>query len=170
LTLGALILGDISGYQRQSDDIADTGPTDLAKATLDDVGCNLSCDARRELTGAGFVHGWQRQWTNLDAKGLEAQSFVFLYQFKTPAGALRYAAHWRDTLLNTTQGAAVEEFTPAFVPGGSGLRVADKSGSTGIAIVTKGPYAVKTQVTASPELDESGPASSLAALQYGRLP
>ena len=32
------------------------------------------------------------------------------------------------------------------------------------------PYAVKTQVTAGPELDESGPAGSLAALQFGRLP
>ena len=44
LTLGALMLGDIPGYTRQSDDLADTGPTDLAKATLDDVGCNLGCD------------------------------------------------------------------------------------------------------------------------------
>jgi len=170
LTLGALMLGDIPGYTRQSDDLADTGPTDLAKATLDDVGCNLGCDARAELTSAGFVHGWQRQWTNLDASGREAQNFVFLYQFKTPTGAQRYAAHWRDTLLTTNQGAAVQEFTPAFVPGGSGLRVSDKSGSTGIAMFTKGPYAVKTQVTAGPELDESGPAGSLAALQFGRLP
>ena len=103
LTLGALILGDIPGYTRQSNDLADTGPTDLDKATLDDVGCNLSCDARGELTSAGFVHGWQREWVNLDAAGREAQNFVFLYQFKTPTGAQRYAAHWRDTLLTTNQ-------------------------------------------------------------------
>jgi hypothetical protein len=165
-----LILGDLPGYTRQSNDIADTGPTDLAKATLDDVGCNLGCDARRELTSAGFVRGFQRQWTSLDAKDGEAQNFVFLYQFKTPTGAQRYAAHWRTTLLSTTQGAAVQEFSPAFVPGGTGLRVTDKSGSTGIAIFAKGPYAVKAQVTASPDLDESGPASSLASLQYQRLP
>ena len=164
------MVGDIPGYTRQSDDIADTGPTNLAKATLDDVGCNLSCDARGELTSAGFVRGYQRGWTNLDAKGQEAQNFVFLYQFKTPTGAQGYAAHWRDTLLTTNQGAAVQEFTPAFIPGATGLRVADKSGSTGIAIFAKGSYAVKAQVTASPELDESGPATSLAALQFQRLP
>src|SRR5437868_6076394 len=29
LTLGALMLGDIPGYTRQSNDVADTGPTDL---------------------------------------------------------------------------------------------------------------------------------------------
>jgi len=168
--LAGLILGDIAGYTRVPNDIADTGPTDLAKATLDDVGCNLGCDARRELTSSGFVHGFQRQWTSLDAAGQEAQNFVYLYQFKTPTGAQRYAAHWRATLLDTTQGAAVQEFTPAFVPGGTGLRVADKSGSAGIAMFTKGPYAVKAQVTASPELDESGPAGALASQQYAKLP
>ena len=168
--LGAMMVGDIPGYTRQPDDIADTGPTNLAKAALDDVGCNLSCDARGELTSSGFVRGYQRGWTNLDASGQEAQNFVFLYQFASPTGAQGYAAHWRDTLLTTNQGAAVQEFTPPFVPGAIGLRVADKSGSTGIAIFAKGPYAVKAQVTASPELDESGPATSLAALQFQRLP
>ena len=164
------MLGDIFGYTRQSDDVADTGPTDLAKATLDDVGCNLSCDARQELTSAGFERGFQRQWSNVDATGAQTQDFIFLYRFHAPNGAGRYAQHWRDTLLTTNQGAALEAFTPVNVPGGTGLRVTDKSGSTGIVIFTKGQYAVKAQVTGGPNLDQSGPAGSLAALQFQRLP
>lgn len=168
--LAALILGDIPFYTRQPDDIADTGPTDLAKATLDDVGCNLGCAARRELTSAGFEHGFQRQWSNVDSSGAQTQAFIFLYRFHTPAGAARYAQHWRDTLLTTNQGAAVQEFTPANLPGASGLRVSDKAGSSGVVIVAKGQYAVKSQVTGGPDVDQSGPAGALAALQYARLP
>jgi hypothetical protein len=168
--LDSLILGDILGYTRQPNDVADTGPTDIAKATLDDVGCNVGCDARAELVSAGFERGYERQWSNVDASLAQTQDFIFLYRFQTPNGAGRYAQHWRDTLLTTNQGAAVAGFTPAFVPGGIGLRVTDTTGSTGIVIVTKGQYAVKAQVTGGANVDESGPASSLAALQFQRLP
>lgn len=170
--LAALILSEVpGGFKLQSDDVADTGPTKLAKAALDDVGCNLGCDARQELTSAGFVDGYQRQWTNIDAAGSAInQDFVYLYEFRTPAGAAQYAQHWRETLLSTNQGAEVVSFTPAFVPGAIGLRVADKFGSTGVAIFTKGPYAVRVVVNGGPNIDQSGPATQLAAQQYTRLP
>jgi hypothetical protein len=56
------------------------------------------------------------------------------------------------------------------MPGAVGLSVSDKSGSTAIAIVTKGQYGVKAQVTGGPNGDQSGAASQLALAQYQRLP
>ena len=169
-SLAALIADDLPGWTRQPDAIGDTGPTDLSKATLDDVGSNLSSDPRAELTTDGFERGYQRQWTMVDAAGEPIQGFVFLYQFDNPDGAVRYAAHWRESLLSTNQGSEVGSYTPAFMPGATGLTVSDQAGSTAIAIVTKGQYAVKAQVTGSPNADQSGPASQLALAQYQRLP
>jgi hypothetical protein len=170
--LATLILSEVpGGFKLQPDDVADTGPTKLAKAALDDVGCNLGCDAREELTSAGFVDGYQRQWTNIDAAGSAInQDFVYLYEFRTPAGAAQYAQHWRETLLSTNQGPGLQSFTPAFIPGAIGLRVADKFGSTGVALFTKGPYAVRAIVNGGPNIDQSGPATQLASEQYTSLP
>jgi hypothetical protein len=169
-SLGALIADDLPGWTRQPDDVGDTGPVDLSKATLDDVGGNLSSDPRAELTSDGFDGGYQRQWTTTDAFGEPVQGFVFLYRFDNPDGAARYAGHWHEALLSTNQGAAVGSFTPAFMPGATGLTVSDKSGSTAIAIATKGQYALKAQVTGAPNADQSGPAGQLALAQYSRLP
>ncbi len=172
LSLPALILSEVpGGFALQPDDVADTGPTNLAKAALDDVGCNATCNARKVLVDAGFVRGYQRQWTGVDANGDALnQDFVFLYQFRTPEGAQAYAQHWRVTLLTTNQGAALLSFTPALIPGANGLRVQDKLGSTGIVFFAKGPYAVQALVNGGPDIDQSGPASQLAAQQYLRLP
>jgi hypothetical protein len=170
-----LILHDVpGGYKLQPDSLADTGPTNLAKAALDDVSCNVGCDAQHELTSAGFVNGYQRQWTSIDASGSTVdQDFVYLYQFDTPAGAQQYARHWQETLLVSGQGAPVVGFTPAFIPGAVGLRVTDTNrtgGSTGVVIFAKGLYAVRAVVNGGPNVDQSGPATDLAAQQYQRLP
>jgi hypothetical protein len=167
-----LILRDVpGGYKLQHDDLADTGPTSLSKAALDDVSCNVGCDAHQELTSAGFVDGYQRQWTGVDAEGSTVnQDFVYLYEFETPAGAQQYARHWQETLLTTGQGAPVQGFTPALIPGAAGIKVSDKLGSTGVAIFAKGPYAVRAVVNGGPFVDQSGPATDLASQQYQRLP
>lgn len=164
-SLAALIVGDVPGYTRQADDIGDTGPTSLQKASLDDA-C-VSCDPHAELTSDGFESGYQRQWVGAtDSSGTQLQAFLFLYRFTTPAGAQRYAQHWQSTV----GGAGVAPFTPAFIPGAVGLTVSDSSGSTGIAIFTKGQYAVKAQVTGGPNADQSGHAGQLALAQYANLP
>jgi hypothetical protein len=170
--LANLILSNVpGGYKLQDDDLADTGPTNLNKAALDDVSCTSGCDAKQELTSAGFVNGYQRQWSHVDDAGTTVdQDFVYLYEFKTPAGATQYAQHWQETLLSTGQGAQLESFTPAIVPGAVGLRVADKLGSTGVVIFAKGPYAVRAVVNGGPNVDQSGPASDLASQQYQQLP
>ena len=98
--LEKLVLRDVSGFKLQSEDIADTGPTDLNKAALDDVSCNVGCDARQELTSAGFVDGYQRPWTSVDETGSTVnQDYIYLYEFESPEGARQYAQHWRETLL-----------------------------------------------------------------------
>ncbi len=165
-SLAALIVGDVQNYTRESDDVGDTGPTGLEKAALDDA-C-ISCNPRAELTSDGFESGYQRQWLSVavDQFGNPLQAFLFLYRFQTPAGAQRYAQHWQSGVV----GAGVAPFTPAFIPGAVGLTVSDSSGSTGIAIFTKGQYAVKAQVTGGPNADQSGPAGQLALAQYGNLP
>jgi hypothetical protein len=167
-----LILSDVpGGFKLQPDDVADTGPTNLSKAALDDVSCNVGCDARQALVGSGFVDGYQRQWTSVDASGSTIdQDFLYLYQFKTPEGAQQYAQHWQETLLATGQGAPVEGFVPAFIPGAMGIKVSDTLGSTGVAIFAKGPYAVRAVVNGGPGVDQSGPATALASQQYQHLP
>jgi hypothetical protein len=170
-----LILSDVpAGYKLQDEELADTGPTNLTKAALEDVGCTGSCDARRELTSAGFVDGYERQWTHIDDAGTTVdQDFIYLFEFETADGAQQYAQHWQETLLNTGQSSKLQAFTPAGIPGAVGLRVSDTNkfgGSTGVVIFAKGPYAVRAVVNGGPNVDQSGPTTSLASQQYQRLP
>jgi hypothetical protein len=172
VSLASLILDTVpSGYQRQADDVGQTGPTNLAQAALDDV----SPTARRALLVTGFVNGYQRQWTSTDGYTIDQ---VFLYEFSTPKGAQGYAQHWHDTLLSSNAGGpALQSFTPPFLPAGAlGLQGQDKSGSTGVVMFAAGNYAVEATVNGGvaavgdAPADQSGPATSLAVAQYQRLP
>jgi hypothetical protein len=156
------------GFELQADDVADTGPTNLAKATDDDV----SPDGGRALMSSGFQGGYQRQWTSVDAGTGNTLSadFAFLYQFATPEGAQAYVQHWRLTSLNTNQDAAIQSFTPPFIPGAFGLSVIDKRGSTAAVMFSKGQYAVQVLVSGGPLIDQSGAATDMAFAQYQRLP
>jgi hypothetical protein len=172
--LAGLILVDApDGFVRKADADADTGPTSFTKAADDD----LSKDAPSALRSAGFVRGYQRQWTGTVKPGYGTLDFIFLYEFETPEGAAQYAQHWLSTLaIQNPGGAPLEEFTPAFIPGAIGRKVQDAAtpqangGSTGIVIFVKGVYAVQAFVNGGPGVDESGPVSQLAAAQYLRLP
>jgi hypothetical protein len=158
-----------AGFEQQPDAVGDTGPTNLAKATNDDI----SQDGRRALLSAGFEAGYQRQWTSIDPTGnTPNQDFVFLYRFATPAGAQSYVQHWQVTLLTTnTSSATIQSFTPPFIPGAIGLSAIDsKQGSTGVVLFAKGQYAVQALVIGGPSVDQSGSASDMAYAQYQRLP
>ena len=168
-SLADLVLGTAPpGFVQEADKIADTGPTNLAKAADDDV----SRDARHVLQSSGFEAGYQRQWTSVDAIGnTSTQDFVFLYRFATPEGAQAFTQHWRLDLLSLGQSAPVQSFSPPFIPGAIGLSVVDKKqGSTGVVLFAKGQYAVQALVSSALSVDESGPVSEMAFAQYQRLP
>jgi hypothetical protein len=157
-----------AGFVRQSDDLGDTGPTNLAKASDDDN----SADARDALLSAGFTDGYQRLWTNVDASGSTLdQDYLFLYRFATPEGAQAWMQHWRETLLTTNGKTAVQPFTPELIPGAVGLAAnTPKQGSTGVVLFTKGQYAVQALVVGGPNVDQSVGADDIAYAQYQQLP
>jgi hypothetical protein len=158
-----------AGFEQQPDDVADTGPTNLAKATDDDI----SQDGRHALLSAGFEAGYQRSWTSIDpTDNTPDQDFVFLYRFATPEGAQAYVQHWKVTLLTTnTSAATIQSFTPPFIPDAIGLSAIDsKQGSTGVVLFAKGQYAVQALVIGGPSKDQSGSAADMGYAQYQRLP
>ena len=164
-TLESLILKVVpSLYEREPDSLANTGPTDLDKAASDDV---FSRDARGALVRAGFVRGYQRQWSSNDTVG---QNFIFVYQFATPAGAKSYLPTWRAAAVSGSTRAAPVPFTPTNIPDAIGLRALDGRGSSGVVLFAKGPYAVQALVTGRPRIDQSSPATILALAQYALLP
>jgi hypothetical protein len=153
-----------SQYVREPDALASTGPTDLDKAASDDV---FSRDARGALVRAGFVRGYQRQWSSDDTVG---QNFIFVYQFATPQGAKSYLPIWRAAAVSGSARAAPVPFSPANIPDAIGLRALDARGSSGVVLFAKGPYAVQALVTGRPRMDQSAPATILALAQYALLP
>jgi hypothetical protein len=162
--LESLILEVVpSLYEREPDSLANTGPTDLDKAASDDV---FSRDARGALVRAGFVRGYQRQWSSNDTVG---QNFIFVYQFATPAGARSYLSHWRTAVIADVSGNPPVPFTPP-IPGAIGLASRSDRASSGIVLYAKGVYAVQAVATGGPGLNPRAPASSLAFAQYALLP
>lgn len=166
--LEPLILKDApSGFGRELDSVGDTGPTNLEKAVRDDA-LSDERDARLALKGAGFLRGYQRQWS---AHNGVDQNFIYLYQFATTEGAQSYLSHWRDAaLVSGTTRAPPVPFAPTNVPGAIGLQGRDERGSVGVVLLAKGPFAVQALVTGEPRIDQSLPASALALAQYVLLP
>lgn len=154
-----------SGYDRKPDSLADTGPTDLAKAVLDDA-LTAEGDARRALTTAGFLRGYQRQWSTEPAI---SQNFIYVYEFATPEGAAQYLAHWSAVATAGASRAGPLPFTPT-VAGWIGLKANDERGSSGVVLFSKGPYAVQAVSTGAPGIDQAEPTTALAYAQFARLP
>jgi hypothetical protein len=154
-----------SGLERKPDSLADTGPTDLEKAVLDDA-LSDEDDARLALTANGFLRGYQRQWSTGDGVG---QNFVYVYQFRTPEGAAAYLSHWRSAAISGATRAAPVPFTPA-LPGAIGLKANDARGSSGVVLFSKGPYAVQAISTGVGGVDQGQPTTDLAFAQYALLP
>jgi hypothetical protein len=155
-----------SGLVLQPDRLADTGATNLAKAIQDDV----TTDAGQTLRDAGFVSGYQRAWA--DADGVR-QNVLYLYQFKTAAGAAQYvtrrAAALEQESAQANGGGPASHF-PVLISGAIGLRSESADSSFGAVVFSKGVYAVLAQSTDTGKVDESADASALAAAQNLRLP
>ena len=164
--LAPLVLTTVpSGYERKPDTLADTGPTDLKKAVLDDA-LSDEGEARRALTTAGFLRGYQRQWSTEPAI---SQNFIYVYQFATPEGAQSYLAHWSSTVTAGASRAGPVPFTPR-LPGAIGLKAVDERGSSGVVLFSKGVYAVQAVSTGASALDQADPTTALAFAQYALLP
>lgn len=104
--LEALTVDDVpDGFERQPDDVGDTGPSDLAKAISDDG----HEDAEEVITELGFRRGYQWLWEPSEP-GEQLVSFV--YEFCDEDGARGYAA--RGAELTETEAAGVARFD---VPG-----------------------------------------------------
>ena len=154
-----------SNFPRKADSFADTGPVDLDKAVLDDALTGES-DARQALLAAGFLRGYQRQWSTEDGVG---QNFVFVYQFATPEGAASYLVHWQAVAFGGPTRGALVPFTP-ILPGAIGLKGNDARGSSGAVLFSKGPYAVQAVSTGKSGIDQALPTGELAFAQYALLP
>jgi hypothetical protein len=166
-SLASLLITSVpDGFPQQIDTVADTGPTDLAKAAQDDNSTN----ARRALLVTGFVRGFQRLWTGVDSDSNDSQNFIFLYEFQSAKGAQGYADHWRITDVQNASGAAPTTFSPAYMPGSVGLRIQDKTGSTGVVIFSKGVYAVRAIVNGGSRANPAGAVTQLALKEYTLLP
>ncbi len=81
-TLAPVVIEEVDGFTQQADDVGDTGPSDLAKAILDDG----EPDAERVLNETGFRAGYQRLWED----GAGDEVLVVVSEFCNEDGAERY--------------------------------------------------------------------------------
>lgn len=158
-SLEAKLLTDVpDGYAQETDDVGDTGPSDLAKAVRDDG----KPDAQTALTAAGFVAGYQRLWTKADG------AFVaFLFQFQTTTGAQNYLKRLIGAASGSGDATPVTEFAVPGIPGAKGYAGKSPDGDSVVVAFARGVYAAQIVVTgidANPTL-----ANSLATQQYKLL-
>lgn len=164
--LASLVLKDApSQFPRKPNTLADTGPTDLEKAIRDDA-LSDERDARQALVAAGFLRGFQRQWSTEPAV---SQNFLYVYQFATRAGAKSYLSHWRSAVIAGAARAAPVPFSPT-LSGAIGLKAGDPRGSSGVVLFSKGAYAVQAVTTSGPRTDQAVASTALAFAEYALLP
>ncbi len=151
------------GYQLQPDSVADTGPTDLAKAARDD----LLGDALQMLQAAGFQRGYQRQWRH----GTDVVT-LYLYQFAASDGGFQYVDHSiRALRAQGTIGSIPLTTSPvALIPFAQVLAGADKNGSVAAVLFVKGAYAVRVDASGAADADLTPIVEPVAAAQFARLP
>jgi hypothetical protein len=157
--LAAKLLANVpAGYARQSDDVGDTGPSDLDKAVKDDG----NADARTVLTKDGFVAGYQALWQKDDGQIID-----FLYQFTSATGANDYANRTYADGFSGSTDAKPTTFAVAGIPGAKGLEGHDTDGTSDVVVFTSGGYLVQL-VVAGPD---ASPAfvTRLAQEQYSKL-
>jgi hypothetical protein len=107
-----------AGFVVQPFNVGDTGPSDLAKAIRDDGARDAAVVFRTE----GFVRGYQQLWSGPQ----QAQIIVFLYQFKSAAGA-------RKDYLRGTRGSDAKAPRGAHKFAVPGLPAGQAVGAAGIA-------------------------------------
>lgn len=150
-------------FTQQDDDLAGTGPTDLAKAAAD-AGFNGSAAF---LEQAGFVAEHQRLWTTGDFR---STIYVRLAQFGADAGAAQYCSKLAELLRGKTS--APTAFTVDAVSGAVGVRASDRDGSASAVFATKGRWCVEVLWGGTndvPADEQIAKATALFRQQYDKL-
>ena len=149
------------GYLLQPDQVGDTGPSDIVKASRDDGGN----DAQDFLTRTGFVRGYQRMWS----RAADDDFIVYLYQFGDNAGAVEYTNRLATVAGTPPAGVTMDRFEVAGIDGAVGVNLSDPTFATSSVIFVKGPYSVQIEVNAKKLIGLQPLASALAEEQYSRL-
>jgi hypothetical protein len=157
----ALNIAAPEGYLLQPDQVGDTGPTDLAKASRDDGGD----DAQDFLTRTGFVRGYQRQWMRTAGDDF----VVYLYQFGNNAGAVEYTNRLTTEATTATPGMTIEQFAVPGINGAVGVNASDPTLASSSVTFVKGPYSVQIILNAKKLTGLQSLATALAEEQYSRL-
>jgi hypothetical protein len=148
-------------YLVQPDEVGDTGPTDIAKASRDDGGN----DAQDFLARTGFLRGYQRMWR----RSADDDFAVYLYQFGNNAGAVEYTNRLTTEATTAPSGVTIERFDVPSISGAVGVNASDPTfGSSSVTFV-KGPYSVQIVVNGKKLTGLQPLATALAEEQYSRL-
>ena len=157
----ALDISAPDGYMLQPDQVGDTGPSDIEKASRDDGGN----DAREVLTRTRFVRGYQRMWSRSDTDDF----VVYLYQFADHAGAAEYTSRLGTDAMAPAPGVTIGTYTLPELNGAVGVNASDPTFATSSVTFVKGPYSVQIVVSGSTPIGLQPLASALAEEQYSRL-
>lgn len=157
----ALNIAAPDGYLLQPDQVGDTGPTDVVKASRDDGGN----DAQDFLARTGFLRGYQRQWS----RSADDDFVVYLYQFGDNAGALEYTNRLTIEATTATAGVTVGRFDVPGINGAVGANASDPTFASSSVTFVKGPYSVQIIVNANKPTGLQSLATALAEEQYSRL-
>jgi hypothetical protein len=157
----ALNIAAPNGYLLQPDQVGDTGPTDIVKASRDDGGN----DAQEFLARTGFVRGYQRQWS----RSTDDDFVVYLYQFGNNAGAVEYTNRLTTEATTATAGVTIERFDVAGIGGAMGVNASDPTFASSSVTFVKGPYSVQIIVNSKKLTALEALASAIAEEQYSRL-
>ena len=149
------------GYLLQPDQVGDTGPTDLAKASRDDGGD----DAQDFLARTGFVRGYQRMWS----RTADDDFTVYLYQFGNNAGAVEYTNRLATVATSATAGVTMERFDVPGIGGAVGVNASDPTFASSSVTFVKGPYSIQIVVNDKKLTGLKPLATALAEEQYSRL-
>jgi hypothetical protein len=149
------------GYLLQPDQVGDTGPSDLAKASRDDGGN----DAQDFLTRTGFVRGYQRMWSRSQSDDF----VIYLYQFGTNAGAVEYTNRLTADAGTPNSGLTISKFSVPGIGGAVGVNASDPTFASSSVTFVKGPYSVQIVVNAKRLTGLQPLATALAEEQYSRL-
>ncbi len=157
----ALEISAPDGYILQPDQVGETGPSDLDKASRDDGGN----DARDVLTRTRFVRGYQRMWSRSDSDDF----VVYLYQFADNAGAVEYTNRLTVDATKPVPGVTIATFIIPAINGAVGVNASDPTVASSSVTFVKGPYSVQIVVSGTTPTGLQPLATALAEEAYSRL-
>jgi hypothetical protein len=157
----ALNIAAPDGYMLQPDQVGDTGPSDIEKASRDD-GRN---DAKEFLTRTRFVRGYQRMWSRSETDDF----IVYLYQFADHTGALEYTNRLAADAATQTSGVTIGQFDVPGIGGAVGVNSSDPAFASSSVTFVKGPYSVQVVANGSTPTGLQPLAIAVAEEQYSRL-